>query len=110
MEIVFKTNKLKKQLTVSKDLLKTLGQRAKKVNQRIEELKAAENLSIMGLIPAAKCHELKGNRKGQLAVKVSDNYRLIFEPNHDPTPRKEDGGLNWEQITVIKILEIKDYH
>ncbi len=110
MEIVFKTNKLKKQLTVSKDLLKTFGQRAKKVNQRIEELKAAENLSIMGLIPAAKCHELEGNRKGQLAVKVSDNYRLIFEPNHDPTPRKEDGGLNWEQITVIKILEIKDYH
>jgi len=35
---------------------------------------------------------------------------MIFEPNHDPTPKKEDGGLNWEEVTKIQINEIEDYH
>ena len=64
----------------------------------------------MQTIPAARCHELTGNRKGQLAVRVSVNYRLIFEPNHEPVPAKADGGLDWEAVTAITILDIEDYH
>jgi len=56
------------------------------------------------------CHELTGDRKGELAVDVSANYRMIFEPDHDPIPKKEDGGLNWEEVTKIQINEIEDYH
>lgn len=110
MEVYFKSNKLKKQLTLPKDMLKAFGQKAKKINQRIEDLKASDTLAIMKLIPAAGCHELTGNRKGKLAVEVSGNYRLIFEPEHDPVPKNEDGGLDWESVTAIKIIEIEDYH
>ena len=110
MKLHFKSNKLKKQLTQPKEMIKTFGQRAKKVSQRMEDLEAADTLAIMRFIPAANCHELTGGRKGQLAVDVSSNYRLIFIPEHEPIPTKEDGGLDWESVTKIRIIEIDDYH
>lgn len=110
MEISYKTRKLEKQLTEPKEMLKSFGQFARKVNQRLKDLTDAENLAIMRTIPAARCHELTGDRKGELAVDVSGNYRMVFEPLHNPTPKKDDGGLNWEKVTKIQINEIEDYH
>ncbi len=110
MEITFKSRKLQKQLTNPKELAKNFGRLARKINQRINELVAAENLSTMRTIPAARCHELTGDRKGELAVDISANYRLIFEPNHKPPPKNTDGGLNWHEVTKIRINDIKDYH
>lgn len=91
-------------------MAKSFGQLARKVNQRHKELTDADNLAIMRTITAARCHELTGDRQGELAVDISGNFRLIFEPLHDPIPRKDDGGLNWEGVTKIQINEIGDYH
>lgn len=110
MEISYGSNKLEKQLTQPRELAKTFGHMARKVSQRHEELKSADLLSVMRLFPAANCHELTGDRKGQLAVTISGNYRMIFEPNHNPIPQKEDGGLDWQAVASIIILEITDYH
>jgi len=101
---------LEKQLTNPRELVKSFGQLAVKIKMRIKNIKDADNLAVLRTIPAARCHELTGERKGELAVNVSGNYRLIFEPNHDPIPKKEDGGLNWEEVTKIQINEIEDYH
>jgi len=57
-----------------------------------------------------RCHELKGDRAGQLAVSLNEPYRLIFEPEHDPLPRTTNGGLDWQAVTAIRILDILDYH
>jgi proteic killer suppression protein len=35
---------------------------------------------------------------------------MIFEPGHHPIPTKEDGGMDWNQITIIEIQEVIDYH
>jgi plasmid maintenance system killer protein len=110
VEISYKSRKLEKQLTDPKEMSKSFGQLARKVNQRLKDLTDADNLGIMRTIPAARCHELTGNRKGKLAVDISGNYRMIFEPNHHPIPNKDDGGLNWEEVTKIQINEIEDYH
>lgn len=110
MKINFKSKKLEKQLTIPKEISKAFGVMAKKVNQRMKELKSAETLETMRTIPAADCHELKNNRKGQLAVSISGNYRIIFIPDHDPVPVKDDGGMDWTSITIIEITEVKDYH
>ena len=110
MEITYKYRKLEKQLTEPKKLVKSFGQLAVKIKMRLKNLTDADNLAIMRTIPAARCHELTGDRKGELAVNVSGNYRLIFEPLHDPIPKKDDGGLNWEEVTKIQINEIEDYH
>lgn len=46
MKIKYSSNKLEKQLTVPKDLSKRFGTMAKKVAQRISELKAAKRSKI----------------------------------------------------------------
>lgn len=97
-------------MTDLRELAKTFGQLARQINQRLSELISSDNLAIMKLFPQAHCHELSGDRKGQLAVKVSGNFRIIFIPNHEPVPRKEDGGMNWDGITAITIIEVGDYH
>jgi len=74
VEIVFKSNKLKKSLTIPKQIVKSYGNRAKKVSQRMDELKAAGNLSVMKTIPAANCHELKGNRDGIQINEIEDYH------------------------------------
>jgi proteic killer suppression protein len=108
--IHFKSNKLKKQLTDAKTMLKAFGQRAKMINQRIKELKAANNLAVLKTLPAANCHQLKGYNIPTLAVDASSNYRLIFEVAQQPIPQTEEGGLDWEVVTEIEILEVLDYH
>ncbi|MHA8059875.1 type II toxin-antitoxin system RelE/ParE family toxin [Aquirufa beregesia] len=91
-------------------MAKSFGQLARSINQRLKDLSAAKNLAVMRTLPAARCHELTGDRKGELAVNVSTNYRMIFEPNHEPIPQKEDGGLDWGNVTKIQIIDIEDYH
>ncbi|WNB17547.1 type II toxin-antitoxin system RelE/ParE family toxin [Marivirga arenosa] len=109
MLINYKTKKLQKQLTDPKQLNKHYGQLARKINQRLKMLKAADNLAVMKTLPGG-CHELKENYKGCLAVDVSGNYRLIFKPDHDPIPENKSGGLDWESVTIIEVQEITDYH
>jgi plasmid maintenance system killer protein len=91
-------------------MAKSFGQLARKVSQRLKDLTDADNLAMMRTLPATRCHELAGDRKGELAVDVSSNFRMIFEPLHNPIPKKTDGGLNWEAVTKIQINEIEDYH
>ena len=37
-------------------------------------------------------------------------YRLIFKPDHQPLPRKDDGGLDWDQVTKVLVTEVVDTH
>lgn len=109
MEILFKNRKLQKECNTAS--IATYGkQRAKKLRQRLDELRAAETLADLRYLPAARCHELIGNRAGQLSVDLDHPYRLIFVPANDPIPRKIDGGLDWLQITTISIVGIEDTH
>lgn len=80
------------------------------VIQRLDEMRAADMLELLRSLPAARCHELAGNRKGQLSVDLEHPYRLIFEPAHNPVPQKADGGLDWTRVTAVMILEITDTH
>lgn len=110
MVIAYKTRKLEKSLTDEKTMVATYGSRAKKVNQRMKELKAAANLEVMRSIPAANCHSLTADRASEIAVDISPNWRITFEPENDPLPLQADGGLDWSAVTQIKIIEVTDYH
>lgn len=61
-------------------------------------------------LPPARCHELTGDRKGQLSVDVTHPYRLVFQPDHDPVPRRPDGGLDWTTVAKVLVLEVVDTH
>jgi plasmid maintenance system killer protein len=82
---------------------------ARKLALRLTQLHAAPNLGAMRGMPGG-CHELREDRAGQLAVDLTDNLRLVFEPANDPIPVKEGDGLDWDRVTEVRIREVTDYH
>ncbi len=111
MDILFQDRKLEKACNDQSLLVRRFGPiRAKLLRRRLDEFRAADTLEVMRSLPQVRCHELKGNRAGTLAVDLDHPYRLIFEPANNPIPRKSDGGLNWEEVTAIRVLTMEDYH
>lgn len=109
MNIDYKSNKLKRILTNAMLLKKEYGTMAKKVSQRMDQLNASDNLAVLISLPV-NCHSLTGERKGEWAVDISGNYRLIFEINQNPIPIKGDSSIDTILVTDIRILETTDYH
>jgi proteic killer suppression protein len=112
LDISFKNAKTRKSFNEAAQLEREHGLvRAEKIRRRLAELRAASCLQDLGTAPPARCHELtKGQRKGQLSVDLDHPYRLILVPDHEPAPVKTDGGLDWTQVTAIKILGVEDTH
>jgi len=95
MDILFHSDKFKEICNNYKKLAREYGeQRAKLIKRRLDDLRAANDLEIMRRLPG-RCHELKGERAGQLSLDLGGPYRLIFVPANDPIPRKQDSGLDW---------------
>ena len=111
MDISFRTHKLEKAFNVADALQKTYGARmAKAIMVRMAVLRAARSLELVPTTPPERRHQLVGNRDEQFAVDLVHPYRLVFEANHEPVPRKDDGGIDTEQVTAITILDVVDYH
>ena len=84
-------------------------QRAKLIRRRLDDLKAAPALEVMRNLPG-RCHELKGDRLGQLSIDLDGPYRLLFTPAHNPRPEKLDGGLDWTRVTAIILVGVVNTH
>ena len=110
MEIVYKNNRLENSLTNDKEMLKSYGVLAKKIKQRMTQLKEADNLSVISKLPALRLHPYKGDRMGEWSIDIMENWRIIFEIDQDPIPKSEDGGVNLLLITAIKIVSVEDPH
>ncbi len=110
MDLSFKSQKLKDQMEDDKLRAKTFGQRAKPLKLRLRILSNASSLAHVPNGPPDYCHQLTGDRAGQFAVRLKEKWRLIFEPDHDPIPRKADGGVDLDAVTSICIIEVTDYH
>ena len=110
MNLSYKNNKLEKSLTDDKKIIRRYGKLAKKIRQRISELKAAENLEIIAKLPALRLHQYAGNRKGEWSIDIQQNWRIIFELNHNTIPKNEDGGVSIIEVKSIKIVSIEDPH
>ena len=61
--------------------------------RRLNVLNAVATLDDLRNNPGARLHRLKGDRAGQWAIAINDQYRLVFDWN--------DGPAN---------VEITDYH
>lgn len=84
MDIDFRTKKLKQCFEESRYATKEFGaQVARKYIQRVNLMKAAKDLNEVMRLPGLRCHPLKGNRKGQYAVKLTGFHRLIFTVEGD---------------------------
>jgi plasmid maintenance system killer protein len=110
LDILFKDKKLRNLLTNQKKMARKWGDlQAKKLRQRLDDLHAAPTLETMRQLPG-RCHELVGDRKGQLSLDLIHPYRLLFIPAEDPPPQKADGGLDWSKVTAIRVIGVEDTH
>ena len=110
MDIVFGNKKLKKRFGSDVALQKKYGEQVEVIRMREKILRKAKSLADVPTSKPERRHQLKGKREGQFAVDLKHPYRLIFEPDYEPIPRKDDGGIDLEKVTKIKIIEVVDYH
>ncbi len=104
MKLTYKNEKLKnicENPKYNKELVKRYGiEVAKKLPQRIKELKAFNSLSDVPTNPPFRRHKLKGDRKNYFTVNITGQYRLIF--------KQKENNLIIEDLKEIKEIEIME--
>jgi len=110
MEILFPISEDPEDWNETKRLVRRHNaQRAKLIRRRLDDLRAAPCLEVMRALPG-RCHELRGDRVGELSLDLDGPYRLIVRPANSPVPRKEDGGLDWKGVTAVILVGVVDTH
>lgn len=111
MDVIFRTRKLAKIFSSEQNLKREYGDRmAQTILLRLAVLTGARTLEEVSTTRPDRRHQLVGRRKMQYAVDLVHPYRLIFSPDHEPLPYRDDGGIDTSQVTAIVILEVSDYH
>ena len=111
MVITFRNGKLEKAFNKRSELIRHYGaEQARLIILRRTQLEAAENLAVMRMLPKVRAHELKADRAGQISLDLIHPQRLLIVPDHEETPRKPDGGLDWTKVTQIMIVGVEDTH
>lgn len=104
MELTYKNEKLRKLCedpNSKNDLIKKYGvEVAKKLPQRIIELKAFNSLDEVPTCLPFRRHKLQGNRSNQFAVNITNQYRLIF--------KHKENNIIIEDLREIKKIEIME--
>jgi proteic killer suppression protein len=109
LEVAFEDADLAKTFWNARELRKKHGAvRARKIQQRLEDLATVETLAAMRSMPG-RCHELHGDRAGQLSLDLDHPYRLLFRPVGDPDPGP-GGGLDWSAVRAVVVIGIEDTH
>jgi proteic killer suppression protein len=110
VEITFANSRLQQTCESEQALKRAFGNDcAKKIMARLSDLRAAQSLEVMRALPG-RCHELQGDRSGQLALDVSGGRRLVLEPVGGWPEGKKKGQHVWADIEAVEIVEIADYH
>ena len=98
LEISYSSSTLRKVCEDAEVATKRYGAKmAAKIQQRIEEIRAALSVEMLIQFHIGRCHPLIGDRKGQYAMDLTHPYRLVFEKRDD-------------RLVAVEILEIVDYH
>ena len=110
MQVEFASTRLQKVCESEKELRRTYGRDcAKQVMTRLADLRAAPTLADMRHLPG-RCHELAGDRAGQLGIVLVGGRRLVLEPTAG-WPEAKQGGVDvWTEVDAVRVLEIVDYH
>lgn len=110
MQVDFVSDRLRTECQTAKTRQKLYGaESAKKLQTRLDDLADATTLEDLRHA-AGKWEELVGDRKGQFSCRLHGGLRLILKPAKSPPPTKPDGGLDWDAIDHVTILEVVDYH
>ena len=109
LEVFFDDPDLAEVCASEKELRKKCGTvRAKKIQQRLKDLRGAETLADMRYLPG-RCHELRENLAGLLSLDLDHPYRLLFRPTEDTGPGPAE-GLDWSEVTAVTVVSVTDTH
>lgn len=104
MELTYKNDKLQdlcENPKFNKELVKKYGPKvAVNLPKRIKELKAFNSLNDVPTSPPYRRHKLTGDRDGQFAISINNQYRLIF--------RQKENKIIIEDLRKIKEIEIME--
>ena len=104
MELKYKNEKLRnicENSKYNKELVKKYGiEVAKRLPQRIKELNGFPSVNDIPTNPPFRRHKLLGERVGQFAISITNQYRLIF--------RQKDNNIIIEDLREIKEIEIME--
>ncbi|MDD3140107.1 MAG: plasmid maintenance system killer protein [Lachnospiraceae bacterium] len=104
MIIHYASNKLEKILTDKRLIKKYYSNDFNRINNRMSELMAANNLSEIPEVPPPRRHKLNGNWKNCWGIDFSKNDRFIISP-------KGVFDINdISSIVEIEIIDLEDYH
>jgi len=96
--IEFRTRKLEKCYSTHKCAVKEFGTPvAQRYIQRINIIKAANDLDDLINMQVLRCHALTGNRKGQYAINLTGFSRLIFT-------------MKQNSLSIIRIEEVSKHY
>ena len=122
MIIKFKDRKFQEECNTHRLLERRYGKdQAKRIRRRLDDLQAATVLADLRSLPG-RCHELKGDRAGQLSLDLVHPDRLIFMPiadfqpddltpatsSIDEEPVSEETGPSLSQTALAKQSEHED--
>lgn len=108
MEIFFAYRELERLCSEERLMIKRLGApTAKKLRRRMDDLAAAR---VVADLVAGRPHPLERDRAGEFSVDLEGGRRLVFRPTVDPAPRRDDGRIDWQQVTSVTITFVGDYH
>ncbi len=98
MKVEFRTTALRKLYEESAKAKRAFGsQAARKYIQRVNILKAAKGQADIMAQQTLRCHALKGDRKGNHAMRLHDRWRLIVTFK---------GGV----LEVVRIEEVNKHY
>ncbi|HET8684447.1 MAG TPA: type II toxin-antitoxin system RelE/ParE family toxin [Micromonosporaceae bacterium] len=111
MRVTFTSAKLAKDCSSDRQRQRRFGaERARKLKLRLDQMQAAASIAELMTLPGARCHQLAANRAEQFSVDLDGPYRLIFEADVSPVPRRQDGGIDCDAVDAVIVIEIIDPH
>lgn len=112
MDIIFKSERLKREMESLKVLKQKYGDSlAKKIIRRMGEIEKSDSIGDLERnVRASDPHFLKGDRKEDLSIAVKKGLRIIVRPDLDEAIYISNGNVNFYKITKIKVYKLEDYH
>lgn len=98
MEVVFRTKKLERCFRESKLAAAEFGEVVgRRYIQRINIIRSSRNIEDLKAQRSLRCHPLKGDRKGQWAINLTNRYRLLF-------------SLHGQDARIVRIEEVSNHY
>jgi toxin HigB-1 len=98
MDVTFKDESLGRLETDASFSAGFGGAVVKAYRKRMQQIRAATNERTLYAYRSLHIEKLKGDREGQLSMRLNDQWRLVIEL-HGDAPRK-----------TVCVIEIVDYH